>query len=117
LNRFWKKSKSKDGDDKGSENQTVITLKGELFGKVAATEEIIDNRRRKVEHDKKVQEIDQEQRNHIQLLQHRGQQIDALSNGAQQLNDAALNYATMAQQIKDKSKRQHDTYNKWFPFG
>ena len=97
-------------------------MKGELFGKVTATEQILDerryNRRREMElQQQMVQEQKNQNHNLLLQMQQRGEQIDTLSSGATNLNQNAHEYASMAQQIKERTKRQHDKYNTWFPFG
>lgn len=99
----------------------LYEMKGELFSKVMETEQIIDerrHRRREIEHQQRM--VEEQKNNNYNLLlqlQHRGEQIDALSNGATNLNQNANEYASMAKQLKERTKRQHEKYNTWFPFG
>jgi hypothetical protein len=97
---------------------TKIHWKGELFGKVAVTEQIIEHRRREGVQQQQVQDlVTEQQRTTRQLFQQRGEQIDALSEGATKLQTNAQDFASMAQQLKQRSQRQHARYNRWFPFG
>jgi Ankyrin repeats (many copies)/Synaptobrevin len=99
-----KEPRTNDGND-------MVSLQGELFGHVAGTEQVIRERR---EHREKVEHIMQEQKNNLQLLQQRGEQIETLSAGAANLNAQAQDYASMAKQLKQKMKQKQQ--NQWLPF-
>ena len=104
-----------------SNQKSHYEIKGELFGKVTATEQIIDERRchqrRELEQQKMILEQMEQNNNLLLQMQQRGEQIDTLSQGATQLQQNANEYASMAKQLKERTKRQHDKYNTWFPFG
>ena len=101
--------------------QSHYEMKGELFGKVVATEQLIDERRhrqhRELEQQQMVQEQKEQNNNLLLQMQQRGEQINTLSHGATQLQQNAGEYASLTKQLKERTKRQHDKYNTWFPFG
>jgi Ankyrin repeats (many copies)/Synaptobrevin len=94
-----------------NDGKDIFTLQGELFGRVAGTQQVIQERR---EHREKVESIMQEQRNNIQLLQQRGEKIETLSAGAADLHAQTQDYASMAQQLKQKMKQKQQ--RQWLPF-
>jgi hypothetical protein len=105
-----------------SKSSSHFEIKGELFGKVTATEQIMeerrDDRRRTLQHQQHmIDEQNIQNQNLLIQMQQRGIQIDHLGQNATTLQDNAHEYASMAQQLKERTKRQHDKYNRWFPFG
>ena len=88
-----------------------IEEKGELFGRIQATE----NQRTERREEKQRQEAVAAQakmNENLRLLNERGEKIEDLGNKASELNDNAANFADMAKQLKEKSKKQ----SKWLPF-
>jgi hypothetical protein len=91
-------------------------MRGELFGQVAATETKIRLEKEALE----LQQSEQAQaaaaatmsRNNLHLLQHRGEQIDELGAKATDLHQGAQDFASLARQLKEASKKQ----SQWLPF-
>lgn len=79
---------------------------GELFGKVAATEAIIEERNREEAQKKQAEAAAAEMKNNMKLLQQRGEKIDELGNKANDLNQGAQDFASMAKQLKEASKKK-----------
>jgi ankyrin repeat protein len=89
-------------------------MRGELFGRVAATET-------KMRLEKEALELQQNERaqaaaatmsRNLRLLQHRGEQIDELGDKATDLRQGAEDFASLARQLKEASKKQ----SQWLPF-
>ena len=81
--------------------------RGALFGQVEAVQE-------KREQKRQAQAAQAQQKimnENMRLLQQRGEQIDELGNKATELNQGAQDFASMAKQLKEKSKS-----SKWLPF-
>jgi hypothetical protein len=88
-----------------------METKGELFGRVQATEQVRKDRREVQQHNEAVQ-AQAKMNENLRLLNERGEKIEDLGNKAKDLNENASNFATMAKQLKEKSKKQ----SKWLPF-
>lgn len=86
---------------------------GELFGKVAATERIMEEKHREVQLKAEAEAAANEIKNNLKLLQQRGEQIDEIGNKASDLNQGAQDFASMARQLKEASKNKS---NSWLPF-
>ena len=89
-------------------NPTEMSLRGELFGKVAATEQFVLEERQRQQQTKAAQA---EISHNLKLLQRRGDQIHELDDKAADLNQGAADYASMAQQLKAAVKKK-----KWYHF-
>lgn len=84
--------------------------KGELFGRVAATQALLEEKSRQEERKRQVEAAAAEiQKNNLRLLQQRGDKIDELGNKASELNQGAEDFASMAKQLKEKVKNK-----KWY---
>ena len=81
--------------------------RGALFGQVAAVEE-----KRELEQKKQAEAAQQQMNQNMQLLQERGEKIEQLGSKAADLNQGAQDYASMAKQLKDRSKKG----SSWLPF-
>lgn len=90
--------------------------KGELFGRVQATQRKVDGRReaeaKAAEEQRKAAEAKAQMADNLRLMQQRGEQIDELGDKASELNQNAKNYSDMAKQLKEQSKKQ----STWFGF-
>jgi Ankyrin repeats (3 copies)/Synaptobrevin len=95
-----------------SETYVKNLSNGELFGKVAATEQIMEERHREAQQKKEAEAAAAQMAQNMKLLQQRGEQIDELGNKASDLNQGAQDYASMARQLKEASKKK----SKWMPF-
>lgn len=90
--------------------------KGELFGRVAATEQIMQEKqdaavalqKKRIDAQVAATAI----RDNLKLMQHRGEQIDELGSKATALNEGAQDFASMAKQLKEASKKK----SQWLPF-
>lgn len=85
----------------------------ELFGRVKATE-VKMARRREEEEQEKLALAQAQMGENMRLMQERGQKIEEMDDKARVLNQEAQNYATMAKQLKERSKR--GKASKWLPF-
>lgn len=85
---------------------------GELFGKVAETEQVMEEKYRQAQQEKEAKAAAAEIKNNLKLLQQRGEQIDEMGNKAADLNQGAQDFASMARQLKVASKKK----SKWLPF-
>ena len=85
--------------------------KGELFGRVAATDQIVQETRQRKQEQEAAAAASKMNEN-MRLLQHRGEQLEEMGSKATQLHDDARNYADMAKQLKEKSKQK----SKWLAF-
>jgi Synaptobrevin len=88
-----------------------METKGELFGRVQATEQVRKDRRETQQRQEAV-EAQVKMNENLRLLNERGEKIEDLGNKASELNANASNFASMAKQLKEKSKKQ----SKWLPF-
>ena len=84
---------------------------GELFGRIQATEHE-RKERRELEQQKQAMEAQAKMAENIRLINERGEKIEDLGNKATELNQNAANFADMARQLKEKTKKQ----SKWNPF-
>lgn len=84
----------------------VRSLEGKLFGRVEATERIIQDKREQ-EH-RKAQAAVQLMEDNRRLMEERRQQINQAHDAANTMNEQAQNFAQLAQQLKEKSKQQNN---------
>lgn len=87
----------------------------ELFGKVRAAEEKTARKKEEEERQKAAAAQAQMSQN-MRLMNERGQKIEEMDDKARHLNQEAQNYASMAKQLKEKSKRGGGGKPKWLPF-
>jgi hypothetical protein len=83
--------------------------KGELFGRVAATQALLEEKSRQEERKREVEAAAAELQQNLRLMQKRGEKIDELGNKASELNQGAEDFASMAKQLKEKVKNK-----KWY---
>lgn len=76
---------------------------GELFGRIADTQEIIDDRR--TVQAEQAAAAQAQMAENMRALQMRGEKIRDLGDKATQLNDGAATYADLARQLKEKSSK------------
>lgn len=89
----------------------------ELFGKVRATEHKVARKKEEEEQRQKAVAAQAQMSENMRLLNERGQKIEELDDKARHLNQEAANYASMAKQLKQKSKRGANKVGpKWLPF-
>lgn len=82
--------------------------KQELFDKVQEAQQVVDQNRQQ-----QAAEVAQAEMNkNMKLLQQRGEQINEISDKAKDLNRNAQDYASMAKQLKAKTKNK----SSWFGF-
>jgi len=89
-----------------------ISQRGELFGKVAATQAILDERHRELQQERDAKAAEAELKHNMKLLQRRGEQINEIGDKATQLNQNAAEYGDLARQLKEATKKK----SKWLPF-
>lgn len=98
--------------DHGARPVLDVGPRGELFGKVAATEQILEERQReKQQQQQQAKAAQAEIANNMKLLQHRGEQINELNDKASDLNQGAADFASMAKQLKAAAQKK-----KWYHF-
>ena len=100
----------KHGANKNNERRA----KEELFGRVKATEaKVAAKKQQREEQERQKAEAAQAQMaENMRLMNERGQKIEEIGDKASHLNYEAQNYADMARQLKEKSKKR----SKWLPF-
>ena len=96
----------------GKRTHLSDTDRGALFGQVAAVEQKREEQKRELEQKRQAEAAQQEMAENMRLLQQRGEKIDDLGNKATELNQGAQDFASMAKQLKEKSKKD----SKWLPF-
>jgi Synaptobrevin len=82
-----------------------METKGELFGRIHATEQVRQDRRETQQRQEAV-EAQVKMNENLRLLNERGEKIEDLGNKASELNENASNFASMAKQLKEKSKKK-----------
>lgn len=89
----------------------------ELFGRVRAAEEKVATKKqqREEEERQKAAAAQSQMTENMRLMQERGQKIEEIGDKASHLNDEAQNYANMARQLKEKTRRGARG-SKWLPF-
>ena len=92
-----------------SKKQIEKEKKGELFGKVAATQAILDDRHRQEEQKKDAEKAAIEMKNNMKLMQQRGEQINEIGDKASNLNQQAQEYGSLAKALKEKTMKK-----KWY---
>ena len=95
--------------DHGARPVTDAGPRGELFGKVAATEQILEERQREKRQEQQAKAAQAEIANNMKLLQRRGEQINELNDKASDLNQGAADFASMAKQLKAAAQKK-----KWY---
>ena len=95
--------------DHGARPITDVGPRGELFGKVAATELILEERQREKQQEQQAKAAQAEIANNMKLLQRRGEQINELNDKASDLNQGAADFASMAKQLKAAAQKK-----KWY---
>lgn len=95
-------------------------LRGELFGKVEATEHVLQLKKeeRQLQDEEKLKQEEAARAaraqvmENIRLINERGEKIQEMSDKATELNQGASDFRLLAQRLKEKSEKQ----NKWLPF-
>ena len=95
--------------DHGARPITDVGPRGELFGKVAATELILEERQREKQQEQQAKAAQAEIANNMKLLQRRGEQINELNDKASDLNQGAADFASMAKHLKAAAQKK-----KWY---
>ena len=83
-----------------------VSQRGELFGRVAATQEILEERHREQKQQREAAAAQEEIKQNMKLLQRRGEQINELGDKAGDLNQGAADFASMAKQLKEAQKKK-----------
>ena len=82
--------------------------RGELFGKVAHTEQVREQTKAKAA-EEKAQAAQSQMAQNMAAMHHRGERIEELGDKAAELQEGAKDYGDMAAQLKEKMKKK----SKW----
>ena len=89
--------------------QPVESVRGELFGKAAVTQELVEERRAEQKQKIEAEQAADTMKNNMKLLQQRGEQINEMGDKASDMVEGAANFAEMAKKLKESQKNK-----KWY---
>ena len=98
----------------GNKNNKAWKATEELFGRVKATEEKVAAKKEE-EQRQKAAAAQAQMADNMRLMHERGQKIEEIDDKARHLNEEAANYADMARQLKEKTRRGARG-SRWLPF-
>lgn len=92
--------------------QAESEQRGELFGRVDATQKEFDDnkKKKKLKEQEKADSAASQMQQNMAAMHRRGEKIERLDNKARELNEGAANYADMARQLKEQQKRKNNFF-------